>query len=316
MVFLLSVTGWDPQPWILRFRRLLPEHEIVLPEDKFEPTAVRYAATWKHAHGSLARYRNLQAIFSLGAGVDHLTSDPDLPSAPVLRVVDDDLTARMSEYIVMHCLMHLRRAWTYEEQQRRRVWLDYREQPAASDIRVGIMGLGNLGRDAAKKLAMMGFGVAGWTRSPPSTPLEGISTFSGSEALDEFLARTDILVVLLPLTPATQGILKKSLFAKLARDGRLEGPVLVNAGRGGLQIETDIIEALDDRTLSAASLDVFETEPLPPESKLWLHPRVHITPHNAAMSDPDAIARAIAEQIHRHERGQSFAHQVDIARGY
>ena len=171
MVFLLSVTGWDPQPWLSRFRRLLPEHEIVLPADRFEPAAVRYAATWKQAHGSLARYLNLKAIFSLGAGVDHLTSDPDLPSVPILRVVDGDLTARMSEYIVMHCLMHLRKAWTYEQQQRRRVSQDFRDQPAAIDIRVGVMGLGNLGRDAAQKLAMMGFGVAGWTRLPSNSAI-------------------------------------------------------------------------------------------------------------------------------------------------
>jgi glyoxylate/hydroxypyruvate reductase len=179
-----------------------------------------------------------------------------------------------------------------------------------------VMGLGNLGRDAARKLAIMGFKVAGWTRSPPSDSIENISIYSGAEALEPFLSRTDMLVVLLPLTPATRGLLEKSLFKKLARDGRLEAPVLVNAGRGGLQIETDIIEALDDQTLSAVSLDVFETEPLPTSSPLWLHPKVHITPHNAAMSDPDAIARAIAAQIHAHEQGLSFAHQVDITRGY
>jgi len=316
MRLLLSVTGWDPSPWVDRFRRFLPGYDVVLPGENFEPSSVRYAATWKHAPGSLSLYPGLQAIFSLGAGVDHLTSDPHLPAVPLLRVVDEDLTARMSEYVVMHCLMHLRRAWTYEQQQRRQVWLDFRNQPAASDIRIGILGLGNLGRDAARKLATMGFEVAGWARSAPTAPLEGVRAFSGSETLHAFLGRTDILVALLPLTPATRGILNKALFAKLARDGRLEAPVLINAGRGGLQSEADILDAVEDGTLSGVSLDVFEVEPLPPGSGLWLHPRVHLTPHNAAMSDPDAIAKAIAEQIHRHESGLPFAHQVDIAKGY
>jgi glyoxylate/hydroxypyruvate reductase len=316
MRFLLSVTGWDPSPWIARFRRFLPRYDVVLPQDAFDRSSVRYAATWKHPPGTLVLYPNLQAIFSLGAGVDHLTSDPHLPPVPLLRVVDDNLTARMSEYVVMHCLMHLRRAWTYEQQQRSKAWLDFRDQPAASDVRVGIMGLGNLGRDAARKLAIMGFKVAGWTRSIPTVPLGDIVTFSGSRALDEFLARTDILVALLPLTPSTRGILNKALFAKLARDGRLQAPVLINAGRGGLQREADIIASLDEGTLSGVSLDVFEVEPLPPDSDLWPHPRVHLTPHNAAMSDPDAIASAIAEQIRRHENGQPYEHKVDIERGY
>jgi glyoxylate/hydroxypyruvate reductase A len=316
MRLLLSVTGWDPSPWVTRFRRLLPGYDVVLPDDKFERASVRYAATWKHPRGSLSSYPELQAIFSLGAGVDHLTSDPHLPPVPLLRVVDDNLTVRMSEYVVMHCLMHLRRAWTYEQQQRRQLWLDFRDQPAASDIRVGIMGLGNLGRDAARKLATIGFEVAGWTRSPPSAPLGGVQTFSGSDGLNPFLGRTDILVALLPLTPATRGILNKALFAKLARDGRLEAPVLINAGRGGLQREADILEALEDGTLSGVSLDVFEVEPPRQDSQLWLHPRVHLTPHNAAMSDPDATAKAVAEQIHRHESGLSFMHEVDIRRGY
>jgi glyoxylate/hydroxypyruvate reductase A len=290
--------------------------DVVLPQDSFDPGSVRYAATWRHAPGSLARYENLQAIFSLGAGVDHLISDAHLPQVPVLRVVDGNLTARMSEYIVMHCLMHLRRTWTYDEQQRSRTWLDFRDQPAASDVRVGIMGLGTLGRDAARKLAMMGFKVAGWTRSQSAAVIDGIPVFSGSEALDKFLARTDMVVVLLPLTEVTRGLLNRSLFAKLARDGRLAGPVLVNAGRGGLQIERDIVEALDDGTLAAVSLDVFESEPLPSDSRLWLHPRVHLTPHNAAMSDPEATAQSIAEQIYRHEQGLPFVNQVDVGRGY
>jgi glyoxylate/hydroxypyruvate reductase A len=145
--------------------------------------------------------------------------------------------------------------------------------------------------------------------------VEGHRVFAGDE-LDAFLARTDILVSLLPLTPDTRGILNRELFRKLAHDGRLGGPVLINAGRGGLQVEADILACLDDGTLKAATLDVFETEPLPPDSPLWSHPRVTVTPHNAAVSEPDATARYIADQIRRFERDEPLQNVVDRERGY
>ena len=207
-----------------------------------------------------------------------------------MRVVDEDLTNRMSEYVVLHCLMHLRAQRRHDEQQRRKIWFDDRFQPGAHEVRVGIMGLGVLGQDAARKLRAIGFDVAGWSRSPRE--IEGMPTFSGEAGLAPFLARTDILVCLLPLTQATRGILGRALFERLARDGRLGGPILVNAGRGGLQVEADILAALDDGTLKAATLDVFEMEPLPPESPLWSHPAVTVTPHNAAMSNPEFDRRA------------------------
>jgi glyoxylate/hydroxypyruvate reductase A len=311
---LLAITAWDVEPWLDRFRRVMPDRPILLAEEAFDRTAVRYAATWKHRPGTLANLPKLEAVFSLGAGVDHLVGDPELPRVPILRVVDEDLTERMSEYIVLHCLMHLRKGWDYARRQAAGLWEDDRDQPAARDVRVGIMGLGVLGGDAARKLRVMGFDVAGWSRSPRS--LDGIETFSGEEGLGRFLARTDTLVVLLPLTADTRGILNGTLFARLAKGGRLGGPILINAGRGGLQVETDILGALEDGTLKAATLDVFETEPLPSASPLWRHPAVQITPHNAAMSDPDAIAAAIATQIRRHEAGEAFVNEVDPRRGY
>jgi glyoxylate/hydroxypyruvate reductase A len=231
-----------------------------------------------------------------------------------VRVVDPDLTERMSEYVVLHCLMYLRQQRRYDAQQRERVWHDDRFQPAAREVRVGIMGLGVLGQDAARKLTTVGFDVAGWSRSPKQ--LDGSPTFAGEEGLDAFLARTDILVCLLPLTQDTRGVLNRSLFARLARDGRLGGPAIVNAGRGGLHVEADILACLNDGTLAAATLDVFETEPLPPESPLWQHPAVTVTPHNAAMSEPDAIGRLVVEQIRAYERGEPLRNVVDRQLGY
>jgi glyoxylate/hydroxypyruvate reductase len=176
------------------------------------------------------------------------------------------------------------------------------------------LGCGKLGQDAARKLQMMGFDVAGWSRSPKI--LEGLPIFTGVEGLDAFLARTDILVVLLPLTNETKGILNASLFAKLAKNGRLEGPVVINAGRGGLQVEADILKALETNVLKAVTLDVFENEPLPLDSPLWSHPSVTLTPHNAAVSHPEDIAAHVARQIIAIEAGETPVGLVDRHKGY
>ena len=312
MTLLVALT-WDPAPWLKRFRRLLPERQSVVLGKSFDRLSVNYVATWGPKPGSLSGLPNLQVIFSLGAGVDHLMDYPDLPDVPIVRIAQDDLTDRMSEYVVLHCLMHLRDQRRFDVQQRERTWGYDHAPPKASEVRVGMLGFGVLGQDAARKLQVMGFDVAGWSRSPKQLP--GFRVYAGHE-LDAFLARTDVLVSLLPLTPDTRGMLNRTLFRKLARDGRLGGPVLINAGRGGLQVEADILACLEDGTLEAATLDVFETEPLPPDSPLWSHPGVTITPHNAAVSEPEATARYIVDQIRRFERGEPLQNVVDRARGY
>jgi glyoxylate/hydroxypyruvate reductase A len=313
-MLLVAITRWEVQPWVDRFRRFMPGREVVALGEPFDRRDVRYAVSWKHPSGSLAGLPSLEAIFSLGAGVDHLVEDDRLPDVPVVRVVDADLTERMSEYVVMHCLMALRQQRRYDAQQRERIWADDRHQPAARDLRIGVMGLGVLGQDAARKLAVMGFDVAGWSRSRKTMP--GLRTYAGEAELEPFLSRTDVLVTLLPLTEETRGILARPLIDKLPRNGRLGGPVVINAGRGGLQVEADIMAALDDGTLQAAVLDVFETEPLPDGSPLWRHPKVTVTPHNAAMSDPETIAALVVDQITRYESGEALRHVVDRDRGY
>jgi glyoxylate/hydroxypyruvate reductase A len=313
MSLLVAVT-WDTAPWVERFKRLLPDRSVVVLGEPFDRRRVQYVATWGPKPGSLSGLPALEVIFSLGAGVDHLMRYPDLPPVPVVRVAQDDLTGRMSEYVVLHCLMALRDQRRYDAQQRNRIWANDTAPPKAGDVRVGIMGFGVLGQDAAHKLQVMGFDVAGWTRTPKA--FEGFHLFAGDEGLEAFLARTDILVSLVPLTPDTQGILNRGLFAKLPRDGKLGGPVLINPGRGGLQVEADILACLDDGTLRSATLDVFETEPLPDDSPFWTHPNVTVTPHNAATSEPEATARYIVDQIRRYEDGEPLQNQVDPSRGY
>jgi len=300
--------------WETRLRALLPGHALARPRTLADRSGVSYALSWRHAPGALAGLPNLKAIFSLGAGVDHMFDDPLLPDAPIIRVVDKDLTNRMSEWIVLHALLHLRQQRLYDRRQADRHWEEDLGQPAARDIRIGVMGLGVLGRDAAKKLQIIGFDVAGWSHGKKRLPR--VACFHGAAGLDAMLARTDMLVALLPLTAETRGILNARLFAKLARNGRLGGPILINAGRGGLQVDKDIAAALDSGALKAASLDVFEKEPPPEDSPLWRDPRVFVTPHCAALNEPGAVARAIAAQIRTFERGGKLKNVVDRAKGY
>jgi glyoxylate/hydroxypyruvate reductase len=311
---LIAISGWDPAPWRRQLEALLPSYSVAALGEPFDRTSIRYALSWRHPVGALKNLPNLRAIFSLGAGVDHVFADPALPDKPIVRVVDPDLTDRMSEWVVMHALVHLRQLRRYERQQRERLWADDDKQPKAGAVQVGVLGLGVMGKDAAAKLNALGFKVAGWSASPKSLP--GVVCFSGAEGLKRLLAQTDILVVLLPLTESTRGIVDASLLAQLRQGGPLGGPIVINAGRGGLQVEADILAALDSGALKGASLDVFEREPPPKDSRLWAHPAVYVSPHNAAISSPNAIAVLVARQIEACERGEPLAHLVDRRRGY
>ena len=277
------------------------------------PDDVTYACAWNPPHGLLAGFPSLRAIINLGAGVDHLLADPTLPRVPVARVAHADLTARVTEYVVLHVLMHHRRQRLHDAQQRQRLWRSH-DQPAAGEVSVGVMGLGVIGSNVAGALDRLGFKTAGWSRTAKNLP--GIQTFHDGASLDAFLARTEILICLLPRTRDTDGILNLGLFRKLKRDGAAGGAFLVNVGRGQLQIDADIIAALDEGTLEGATLDVFPQEPLPPGSPLWAHPKVTVTPHNAGDISPRAFAPQVITQIERFERGEPMDNVVDRARGY
>ncbi|MBZ0215402.1 MAG: glyoxylate/hydroxypyruvate reductase A [Fimbriimonadaceae bacterium] len=313
MAILILLSDWDVTPWVRRLQNIMPEQDVRTSLSDGPVEDIDYALVWKSPPGQLKQLPNLKIVFSLGAGVDHVFADPDLPDVPVVRMIDNDLTMRMSEYVVLHVLMHHRKQRAYDRLQQNKEWREY-SQAAANEVRVGILGLGTLGQDAARKLQILGFKVSGWSRSPKN--IDGITCFSGPDGLNDFLGATDILVCLLPLTAQTKGILNGDLFRRLAHTGPLEAPVLINAGRGGLQVEADILECLESGELGAATLDVFETEPLPKTSPLWNHPRVTVTPHNASVSDPDAICRNILEQITAYESGAPLKNVVDPKQGY
>jgi glyoxylate/hydroxypyruvate reductase len=306
--------NWSPERWKARFEDVCRDRRVILmPATGFDPAEVQFAAVWKPVPGELAAFPNLKVIFNLGAGVDALMADTSLPPVPLVRVAVDDLTNRMMEYVVLHVLMHHRQELYLRDSQRAKRWTPKHQWPAGA-ISVGIMGLGTLGKRAAEVLKQIGFRVSGWSRS--ARQVEGIECLAGSTQLDTFLRQTDILVCLLPLTDETRGILSRDLFAKLNRSSRLGAPVLINAGRGGLQNEADILTALADGTLGAASLDVFTQEPLPADSPFWTHPQVVLTPHNAADTDADEISKYVARQIERFEAGGTLENVVDRGRGY
>ena len=266
------------------------------------------ALVWKPPAGMLKRFPNLKLIASLGMGVDHVFGDPERPEGvPVARIVDPDLVAQMSEYVLHAVLDHYRGFDIYRRFQRRRRWKQMRP-PAAGRRRVGIMGLGAIGADAAAKLAALGFEVAGWSRAPKT--LAGVESFCGPEGLAPFLARSGIVVCLLPLTKATAGILDRAAFAAMP-----EGGFVVNAARGGHLVVEDLLSALDSGHLAGATLDVFESEPLPAAHRLWEHPSVRVTPHMAGLTRPETAARQIADNIRRMRAGEPIENLVDPEAG-
>jgi glyoxylate/hydroxypyruvate reductase A len=288
---------------------LMPGRDIRFWPEVGDKAAIEYALVWQPPPGLLASLPNLKLIFGLGAGIDHLLGDPELPrQVPIVRLVDPYMTDAMSEYVALSVLRLHRQDLDYLGQQRARVW-EEREQKNAAERPVGILGFGTLGQDAGRKLRALGFPVAGWSRSAKA--VDRFETFSGSGGLDALLARSEILVCLLPLTAETAGILNARNFARLPR-----GAAIVNAGRGGHLVEEDLIRALDSGQLSGAVLDVFRDEPLPPDHPFWRHPRILVTPHIAAETHPPTAAPIIGEAIRRLEAGLPVPNIVDLNRGY
>lgn len=307
---LLFISHVDsPEDWKRAFAKFMPGLEVRAWPETGRVDDIEVALVWRPPRESLLGLPNLKLIASLGAGVDHLLRDTLLPKGvPVTRFVDDDLTAMMTEYAVLHVLGCHRRLPEYLDLQRRLEWREL-PQPLARERRVGVMGLGVLGGAAARKLAEFGFAVAGYSRSPKSLP--GIETFHGKDGLKRFLAQSDILLCLLPLTPETEGILNRETLGALPK-----GAALVNLGRGAHLVEEDLVPLLDSGQLSAAVLDVFRKEPLSLESPFWRHPRVIVTPHVASITNPESGARKVIANLERVRKGLPPQDQVDPSVGY
>jgi glyoxylate/hydroxypyruvate reductase A len=316
MLTLLVHLGDRPeQPWADAYAAALPEMRVVTTADRFERAEIDYVFAWKPAADAFAGLTRLKALLSFGAGVDSLLLHPHLPAGvPIVRFVDGGLTQQMADYVIANVGLHQRLMTRFRRDQAARRWVQL-YPAAATGCTVGIMGLGVIGAHVARQLQLHGYRVRGWSRSAKS--IEGIEAFAGPGQLDAFLSGADVLVNLLPLTPETRGILNYQTFAKLHRGGiDGEGPILINAGRGGHQREADIVRALEDGTLRAASLDVFEVEPLPQQSPLWAMDNVYITPHIAGASSIETGVAYFSRVIRDHEAGRDLPNVIDLARGY
>ncbi|GHB12010.1 2-hydroxyacid dehydrogenase [Salinicola rhizosphaerae] len=295
--------------WIEQLQALLPTWTIRPIHEPGDPAAVTYAVVWKPATGAFLPFPHLKAIVSLGAGIDHVLADAELPrQVPIIRTVGTDLTQRMREYVALHVLRHHRDMPTIAANQREKRWAQL-VVPPATDRTVGVMGLGNLGGTAAATLATLGFETLGWSRT--KREIAGVTTFSGEDEFPAFIERCEILVCLLPLTEATTGILNATLFDRLP-----EGASLINAGRGPHLVEDDLLAALESGRLGHATLDVFDIEPLPADHPFWTHPGVTVTPHIASLIDAPTGSRIVAANIERFEREGSVPDLADAGRGY
>lgn len=312
-MLLLHLSDVNEASWAAAFAAALAPYPVVRQGDRFDPAAVRYIFVWKPKPEAFDGLTGLEAVLSLGAGVDALLKHPKLPDVPVVRFVDTDLSQRMSDYVVAQVSMHHRLYTRFRRDQAARRWQQH-YPPSASATSVGIMGMGVLGQDAVQRLRPLGFSLRSWSRTPKS--IAGVTGFAGDAEFDAFLSGTDILVNLLPLTPETTGILNAQTFGKLRRGGLDGGPVIINAARGGHHREADIVAALGDGTLGAASLDVFESEPLPASSPLWDIDNCYITPHIAAISDETSGVRYFSQIIRDHAAGKPLVNVVDRDRGY
>lgn len=308
-IFLYKADPVRGAEWADGFARKAPELEFrQWPLDgDGDDARVRYLAAWEPPR-DLARFPHLELVFSVGAGIDQFDFTRVPPQLPVVRMVEPGIVDGMVEYVTL-AVLALHRDWlVYREQQRAQRWMEHRVRTAASR-RVGVLGLGMLGRAVLDKLRGFGFPCAGWSRSPHH--IAGVECHAGLEALPAFLARTDILVCLLPLTAATRGILDARLFAGLPLDA-----ALVNCGRGGHLVQEHLLAALDSGQLSAAVLDVCDPEPLPAGHPFWHHPRIVLTPHIASMTQPETAVDAVLDNIRRHRAGLTPTGLVERGRGY
>jgi len=308
MAFLYKADPARGEQWARLFAQKAPEIEFRLWPDIGDPASIRYLAAWQPPEDLARTLPNLEVVFSVGAGIDQFDLSAVPAHVPVVRMIEPGIIEGMVEYVTQAVLTIHRDLFDYALQQVAREW---REMPvcAAASRRVGVLGLGVLGTAVLERLRLFGFPCAGWSRKPRT--LDGIDCYAGTEALTAFLARTDVLVCLLPLTEATRGLLDVKLFAALP-----QGASLVNVGRGPQLNQDDLLAALASGQLRNAILDVTEPEPLPATHALWGHPRVHITPHIASATRPDTAVDVVLDNLRRHCAGEPLLGAIDRSRGY
>ncbi|KMS52135.1 2-hydroxyacid dehydrogenase [Sphingobium cupriresistens] len=281
---------------------------FVDPSQSYDPAAIRYLAAWAPSAELIASLPNLEVLFSIGAGIDQFDMDALPPHVRVVRMIEPGIAAGMVEYATMAVLALHRNLIDYREAQKEARWAPIKLTPAG-ERRIGVMGLGNLGRAVLQTLQPFGFALSGWSRSAHA--INGVDCHAGEDGLKAFLPGCDILICLLPLTDETRGILCRNTLSQLPR-----GAAVINVGRGAHLVKHDLLSLLDEGHLSGAVLDVTEPEPLPAGHPFWTHPRIMLTPHVASMTRPDGAARALIANIRRFAEGRPMDGEVARDRGY
>lgn len=308
MAFVYKADPTRAATWQHLFARHAPDVAFSIWPEVGDAKAVRFLAAWLPPDDLASTFPNLEVLFSTGAGVDQLNLDRIPGHVKLVRMIEPALVATMAEFVGLAVTALHRDVPLYLNQQREGLWREHRVR-AAGASRVGVMGLGLLGTAAIARLQQLCFDCAAWSRSRRDVP--GVSCFEGVEGLHAFLARTEILVCLLPLTDGTRGILAAPVFAALP-----EGAAVINVGRGGHLVEGDLLAALDSGHLRAAILDVCETEPPPARHPFWSHSKIWLTPHIASTTQPESAVAAVIANLRRHQRGEAMEGLVDTRRGY
>lgn len=309
LTILYAVKDHEGGIWREALTEHFPDMDFRVAPDIGDPADIDLTLVWKPPPGLLAGLPNLKLIYNLGAGVEALLDDETTPKdIPILRLIDPALTLGMTEYVV-HMVLHFHRGFQkFQELETLKDWQEIRF-PMASERRIGILGLGELGGHAARRLASMDFDVAGWAQSRKELHL--VEDYIGDRVLDAFLARTDILVCLLPLTDKTRGIINADTLSKLPK-----GAYVINAARGAHVIDDDLLAALNSGHIAGAALDVFNQEPLPADHPYWGHDKVIVTPHIASITQPKSATKIVADNLNRFLAGEMPDCIVDIEYGY
>ena len=294
--------------WCESIKEIVPNVELYSQENA-NTDNIDIALVYNPPSGKLLQYPNLKVIITLSAGVDGLLSDPLLPNVPIVRLVSTEISDMMREYVVYHTLRLHREFKKYEQQQENKIWRWLPASVSTREKKVTVMGMGRIGYECSLALHNLGFDVSGWCRTPKD--FKNIQCFSGLSSLNKLLAKTQILVCVLPLTSSTRNILSESFFNKLPK-----GASIINISRGGCLNEDDLLNALNDGHLANAVLDVFDLEPLPSLNPLWVHPSVTVTPHIAGDVSPLSTAKEILNVVNSLRENQPLANTINVELGY
>lgn len=309
MVLSLICPTKDPAPWVAAIQAVAPDIDLRIWPDDGDKAEVTFTLVWAQPQGIFSQYPNLQVISSMGAGVDNLLKDTSIPPrATVVRMVDPRLVSQMGDYVLAAVLNHVRQFPQYGQYQQQHQW---RPLPPRNidEVTIGVMGVGQIGSAVATRLSQLGFRVVGWSRRAKS--VADVKIIAGQQQLSDFLAVSEILVCLLPLTPDTENTLSADTLSQLPR-----GAYVVNVARGNHLVEEDLLLLINNAHLSGACLDVFRQEPLPPDHPFWSHGKITVTPHIASLTDPASVAPQVVENYRRMTTGQPLLNQVDRQQGY